>query len=591
MEDSIVEYGVFGSLMALNFGLGLYFSLRRKARLARTTVEVFLGSRALRALPLAASVVATIVSSAGMVGFTGHFYAYGFHLMWHALVAVVVAPVAAHIFLPVMYGLRITSVFEYIRQRFNSAIALTACISYIFLTQSIGALAIFAAGLTIFTVFGAPLVLCNILIGLFGTLYTALGGLRGVVWTDCAQLIFMLFAPATVIAKVIIDMNASYGTFQPVTDFDLRAFVGNFTLDFSHDETVWAAFFGSVATAIYRVGLDQAVVQRCMASRTLAEAQRMIQVGTFLLVTAYAVQLSMSLAIIFWFRGCDPQLRGAIASHDQILPFYVRTHLVKLSGFSGIFLASIVSAASSTTSSIVNSQAAVLYVDILSRHFKNPETNVRWITRGVAFLLGAVMTSYSCVIVYMGSVTRLLMMAYGAATGPFVGLFILAIVFPFVHSKGAGISTLLMIAAQVVALWRSIDGGIKPPHMPVSLHYCPDNTTFTSYGTNLTVDISSNRSQRNAASVALSPLWSSLLGTLGTVLLGILISVITGEHRKRHAEVSHLNRWCVRFWRRMGVMEPDESFSMMNTEDTKDEPQTTKTLLPSQSEDQQESTV
>ncbi|XP_072140799.1 sodium/iodide cotransporter-like [Dermacentor andersoni] len=112
MEDIILEYVVFGVLMALNFGLGLYFSLRRKARLARTTVEVFLGSRALRALPLAASVVATIVSSAGMVGMTGHFYAYGFHLMWHALGAVAVAPVAAHVFLPVMYGMRITSVFE-----------------------------------------------------------------------------------------------------------------------------------------------------------------------------------------------------------------------------------------------------------------------------------------------------------------------------------------------------------------------------------------------------------------------------------------------------------------------------------------------
>ncbi|XP_049524232.1 sodium-coupled monocarboxylate transporter 1-like [Dermacentor silvarum] len=201
------------------------------------------------------------------------------------------------------------------------------------------------------------------------------------------------------------------------------------------------------------------------------------------------------------------------------------------------------------------------------------------------------MTCYSCVIAYMGSVTTLLIMAYGVATGPFVGLFILAIVFPFVHSKGAGISTLLMLAAEVFALWRYIDSGIKPPHMPVSLHYCPDNTTFTSYGTNLTVAFSSNRSQRNAASTALSPLWSSLLGTLGTVLLGILISVITGEHRQRHADVTHLNRWCVQFWRSVGVMEPDESFSKMNTEDRKGEPQIMKTLLPFQREDKQESTV
>ncbi|XP_065284472.1 sodium-coupled monocarboxylate transporter 2-like isoform X2 [Dermacentor albipictus] len=480
---------------------------------------------------------------------------------------------------------------KYIRKRFNSTIALAACVSYLFLTQSIGALAIFAAGLTIYTVFGVPLVLCNIVIGIFGTLYTALGGLRGVVWTDCAQLIFMVFAPATVIVKVIVDMNASHGIFQSVTDFDIRAFVGNFALDFSHDETVWASFFGCAATAIYRVGLDQAIVQRCMASRTLAEAQRTVQVGTLLLATAYTVQLFMSLALIFWFRGCDPQLRGAIASHDQILPFYVKTYLVHFKGFSGIFLASIVSAASSTTSSIVNAQAAVLYVDVLSRHFKNLESNVRWTTRCLAFLLGALMTSYSCVVVYMGSVTRLLIMFYGAATGPFVGLFILAIAFPFVHSKGAGISTLLMLAAEILALWWSIHNGIQPPHMPVSIDYCPDNNTVASFGTNLTVSFSSNRSPRNTASVSISPLWSSLLGMLATVLLGILISVITGEHRQRHADVTHLSRCCVRFWRWLGVMESDESFSIKETEDGKGEPQTTKTLLPPLSEDKQESTV
>ncbi|KAH9381989.1 hypothetical protein HPB48_000965 [Haemaphysalis longicornis] len=109
---SIIEYVVFGVMMALNFGLGLYFSLRRKARSAHTPVEVFLGSRALRVVPLAASVVATLMSSTGLVGFTGHFYAYGFHLIWHGVACMAMAPIAGRLFLPVMYGLRVTSIFE-----------------------------------------------------------------------------------------------------------------------------------------------------------------------------------------------------------------------------------------------------------------------------------------------------------------------------------------------------------------------------------------------------------------------------------------------------------------------------------------------
>ncbi|KAL1430329.1 hypothetical protein MTO96_015038 [Rhipicephalus appendiculatus] len=100
----VLEYAIFGVIIALNFGLGLYFSLRRKARAADTTTEMFLGSRALRSFPLAASLVASRISSVSFVGFTGHFYAYGFHLMWQSLNTFAMTPVVAFLFLPVFYG-------------------------------------------------------------------------------------------------------------------------------------------------------------------------------------------------------------------------------------------------------------------------------------------------------------------------------------------------------------------------------------------------------------------------------------------------------------------------------------------------------
>ncbi|KAH8022485.1 hypothetical protein HPB51_024584 [Rhipicephalus microplus] len=241
------EYIVFGGLMALNFGLGLYFSLRRKARSADTTTEVFLGSRALRSFPLAASVVASLISSTGLVGFTGHFYAYGFHLIWSGLTTIAVTPLVAGLFLPVFYSLRITSVFE--------------------------------------------------------------GGLRGVVWTDCMQLVFILLGPVTVIAKIIIDSGSSRGASMALREINLSTYIANVTLDITHDENIWSALVASATAAIYRVGLDQVVVQRCMASRTLGGAQ-------------------------------------------------------------------------STISSLINSQAAVVYVDVLSPNIKGASSHVKWITRG-----------------------------------------------------------------------------------------------------------------------------------------------------------------------------------------------------------------
>lgn len=571
------EYIVFGGLMAVNFGLGLYFSLRRKARSADTTTEVFLGSRALRSFPLAASVVASLISSTGLVGFTGHFYAYGFHLIWSGLTTIAVTPLVAGLFLPVFYSLRITSVFEYVRLRFNSAISLTTCGMYLFLTQSIGALSIFAASLTIATIFGAPLIWCNIVIGICGTLYTALGGLRGVVWTDCMQLVFILLGPVTVIAKIIIDSGSSRGASMALREINLSTYIANVTLDITHDENIWSALVASATAAIYRVGLDQVVVQRCMASRTLGGAQRTVLMGSFMLVGVYLVNLSVTVALIVWFWGCDPKLSGAIQNYDQILPYYVKAFLVQIPGFTGIFLAAVVSAATSTISSLINSQAAVVYVDVLSPNIKGASSHVKWITRGTAFLLGILMTLYSCICIYMGSITRVIMMVLSASTGPFVGLLILAIAFPFVHTKGAGISTLLLLGFQLLVMWQAIHSGTKPPFMPVSLDYCPDNSTRLESNSSFTTILPTERPHNTSDPFQLSPFWSCLFSTCGTVVLGVLISVATGEHKKRKADVAHVNKWFIHLWRKLGFVEYD--IKELNADKERDAEQTTAILL------------
>ncbi|XP_075553499.1 putative sodium-dependent multivitamin transporter [Dermacentor variabilis] len=313
----LAEYIVFGILMALNLYLGAYISLRGKTSRAQTTAEVFLGSRSLRVFPLAASVAASLISSTSLVALTGHFYAYGFHFIWSRLLTIPAAPVASHMFLPVLYGLRVTSVFQYIRMRFHLAISLTACVVYILVTLSIGAVSIFAASLTLVTVFGLPLVWCNIVIGLSSTIYTALGGLRAVVWTDCVQLLFILLGPATIITKVFIDWRSPGTSVQPIEEFDTWSYIGNTQFDLTDDENVWP-LVSSLPSAFYRVTMDQIVVQRCLASRTLASAQRTVLTGSVLLVAAYTVELLMALSLVLWFRGCDPQLSGAIKNTDQI---------------------------------------------------------------------------------------------------------------------------------------------------------------------------------------------------------------------------------------------------------------------------------
>lgn len=106
-----IEYAVFGILMVGNLGLGLYFAFfKRIANL--TTEELFLGSRTLKVLPLAISSFASLASSTGIVGFIGHFYAYGFHFSWGAVTCLIVLPVSVFVIIPVLFKLKVTSIFE-----------------------------------------------------------------------------------------------------------------------------------------------------------------------------------------------------------------------------------------------------------------------------------------------------------------------------------------------------------------------------------------------------------------------------------------------------------------------------------------------
>ncbi|KAH7937205.1 hypothetical protein HPB49_008711 [Dermacentor silvarum] len=111
----ILEFALFAFLVVANLSLGLYFSFRKRnivAGGAATTSEVFLASRMLKTLPLAASSVASLFSSTGLVGFPAHYYAYGWHLAWGYLVPLVLIPLATHVFVPVLYRLGITSIFQ-----------------------------------------------------------------------------------------------------------------------------------------------------------------------------------------------------------------------------------------------------------------------------------------------------------------------------------------------------------------------------------------------------------------------------------------------------------------------------------------------
>ncbi|KAK8783004.1 hypothetical protein V5799_015656 [Amblyomma americanum] len=113
-----------------------------------------------------------------------------------------------------------------------------------------------------------------------------------------------------------------------------------------------------------------------------------------------------ALAVIYWYRDCDPVLSGVITRYDQIVPYYIHKNTKTLDGVRGLFLAGVVSASISTISSVVNSHAAVLFVDIVLPNFRVPERKSALLIACLGAGSGTIMTLASLVLPYVSSAAK-----------------------------------------------------------------------------------------------------------------------------------------------------------------------------------------
>ncbi|KAL1445385.1 hypothetical protein MTO96_045054 [Rhipicephalus appendiculatus] len=292
----------------------------------------------------------------------------------------------------------------------------------------------------------------------------------------------MAATPLIIIGKVAHDSPSASPPLRPLNDFNVTQYIFNTNLDLTSDENFWSCLAGTLPYSFVRLGFDQMAVQRFIAARTLRQAKRIPVIGAAFVITFFVVSAFGALAIIYWYRDCDLALTGAISSYDEVVPYFVRERLSDVTMLRGLFLAGLLSASTSTVSSIVNSHAATFYLDIVSPYIDMSESTAVHVMRILALASGIIMTLFAIVVPYLGTATRLFISMYTSAAGPFAGLVLLAISSPWVNAKGVTWACLLVCALQ---LWHGVGRGLAAipplPVIPGTTERCPlmTNTTDT----------------------------------------------------------------------------------------------------------------
>ncbi|KAF1666967.1 Sodium/iodide cotransporter, partial [Aptenodytes patagonicus] len=198
---SLWDYGVFGLMLLISTGIGLFHGLAKGGQ--KTLEDFFTGGRRMSALPVGLSLSASFMSAIQVLGVPAEAYRYGAKFLWMCLGQLLNTLLTAQLFLPVFYRLGLTSTYEPSparcpRCRWDGA--LTPFFPQMLYTGIV----IYAPALILNQVTGLDIWASLLSTGVICTLYTTIGGMKAVIWTDVFQVFVMLSGFIAIIIRGVL---------------------------------------------------------------------------------------------------------------------------------------------------------------------------------------------------------------------------------------------------------------------------------------------------------------------------------------------------------------------------------------------------
>lgn len=385
----------FGLMLAL----GIYFS-----RSNRSTEQYFLGGRNFSGWVIGLSLVGTSISSITFLAYPGDAFKTNWLRFLPNLMLPVAVLIAAWQFLPRLRREGSVTAYEFLEHRYGPAIRGYGAAAFIIAQLVRTSMILYLISLVIQTITGLDAHLSVILAGAFVAVYTVLGGIEAVVWTDVIQTIVLIGGGLFCIAIIIAGIPGGLGTIIETAWQADKLSLGDFGQGGYQPASWQPGLLEKTALMMLLIGLiswlteyssNQNTVQRFCASRSEAEARKAMFVCALVSLPTWAFFMFLGTALWVFFQQFPSEvsiniLDGA-AKAEEILPHFITGYLPH--GLVGLVIAAAIAAAMSSLDSSINAIATVTTHDLYRRFLKPDRTDEYYLgfARSIATIAGLLM--------------------------------------------------------------------------------------------------------------------------------------------------------------------------------------------------------
>jgi SSS family solute:Na+ symporter len=385
--------------------LGIYFSKRNK-----DTEQYFVGGRSFGGWVLGLSLVGYSISSVTFIAYPGD----AFKTAWIRFIPCLMLPVgvllAAWLFVPFFRRINVTSAFEFLEGRFGSSIRIYSAIAFILGQLLRLSIILYLVAIVVSQMTGLDTTLCILIAGLVTALYTLMGGIDAVIWTDVIQAIVLLFGGLLCLGVIAYNLPGGFGqiittgladgklAFADLIDGKIQPLSWNLSIT---QKTGSMMLLLGLTQWMTEYCSNQNTVQRFVASKSTQEARKAIYICAASSLPIWAMFMFIGTALYVFFKvyptpETTAMLTGARKA-EEVLPFFITKYMPP--GVVGLVIAGLLAAAMSSLSASINATTTVSVVDLYKRLIARNKDDrhylkAAWVVTGIVsliMLVGAVM--------------------------------------------------------------------------------------------------------------------------------------------------------------------------------------------------------